>query len=298
MIIKVKLSILTATYNRAKYLTKLYESIKINLNCNIVPEWIIVDDGSSDNTKEIIQSFLKENKFEIKYFYQENKGKMLAINKAVEIATGELIVDCDSDDYFTTNSFKIIENNANKILNINKYYGLVFLKKEEDGNISGKEFKNENSTTMFDLYFKDDIEGEKVIVYNSAIRREYKHETEQNEKFITEARMYHKMDEMYKLIPVNEAIQQGSYIDDGYTKNINKIFKENPYGYYMYFKEIMQKNMQGVILKKRLYAIKHFVLFSYLTNNSFNIKIIKDKINKLLYCILYIPGVIKSKRLL
>ena len=294
----MKLSILTATYNRAKYLTKLYESIKINLNCNIVPEWIIIDDGSSDNTKEIIQSFLKENKFEIRYVYQENKGKMLAINKAVEIATGELIVDCDSDDYFTANSFKIIEDNANKILNINKYYGLVFLKKEENGNISGKEFKNENSTTMFDLYFKDDIEGEKVIVYNSAIRREYKHETEQNEKFITEARMYHKMDEMYKLIPVNEAIQQGSYIDDGYTKNINIIFKENPYGYYMYFKEIMEKNMHGVILKKRLYAIKHFILFSYLTNNSFNIKIIKDKFNKLLYCILYIPGVIKSKRFL
>jgi len=252
MNIKVKLSILTATYNRANYLEKLYNSIKINLNNDIIPEWIIVDDGSSDNTKEIVQNFLKKNEFEIKYIYQENQGKMAAINKAVSMAEGELIVDCDSDDFFTVNSFKIIKENADKLLNNPKYYGMIFLRKEDNGNISGKEINIKDSTTMFDLYFKYDIQGEKVIVYNSNIRKKYKHEIEKNEKFITEARMYHKMDEKYKLIPINEAIEQGSYKKDGYTKNINKIFKENPYGYYMYFKELMQKDMKGVILKKRL----------------------------------------------
>ena len=294
----MKLSILTATYNRAKYLLKLYNSIKINLDSEISIEWIIIDDGSSDETKEIIQNFIKENKFEIKYVYQENQGKMAAINKAVNIATGEFIVDCDSDDYFTIDSFKIIKENVNKILNNNNYYGLVFLKKEENGNISGKKFKTQNSTTMFDLYFKYDIQGEKVIVYNSEVRKKYQHKIEKNEKFVTEARMYHEMDEKYKLIPINEAIEQGGYRDDGYTKNIKNIFKENPYGYYMYFKELMEKDMNGVVLKKRLYIIKHFILFSYLTNSRFNGKFIKDKLNKILYCILYLPGVIKSKRFL
>ena len=294
----MKLSILTATYNRANYLEKLYNSIKINLNNDIIPEWIIVDDGSSDNTKEIVQNFLKKNEFEIKYIYQENQGKMAAINKAVSMAEGELIVDCDSDDFFTVNSFKIIKENADKLLNNPKYYGMIFLRKEDNGNISGKEINIKDSTTMFDLYFKYDIQGEKVIVYNSNIRKKYKHEIEKNEKFITEARMYHKMDEKYKLIPINEAIEQGSYKKDGYTKNINKIFKENPYGYYMYFKELMQKDMKGVILKKRLYIIKHFILFCYLTNTKFSVKFINDKFNKFLYCLLYIPGVIKSKRFL
>ena len=291
----MKLSILTATYNRAKYLPKLYDSIKENLNSDLIPEWIIIDDGSSDNTKEIVNSFIKKGEFEIKYIYQANKGKMEAINKGVIIATGELIVDCDSDDYFTTNSFKIIKENASKILKSENYYGLVFLRKEENGNISGKELKIKDTTTMFDLYFKYDIQGEKVIVYNSSIRKKFKHELEKNEKFITEARMYHKMDEKYKIIPINEAIEQGSYRYDGYTKNIKKIFKENPFGYYMYFKELMQKNMKGVILKKRLYVIKHFILFSYLTNNRFNVKVINNRLNKLLYCMLYIPGIIKSK---
>lgn len=293
----MKLSILTATYNRANFLPKLYESIKENLKYNITPEWIVVDDGSIDDTKNIVQSFKDENKVIIKYLYQKNSGKMAAINEAVKMATGDLMVDCDSDDYFVNNSFEIIEKNAEKILNNEKFYGLVFLKREENGKISGKEFKQkEYITTMFDLYFKEDIGGEKILVYNSKIRKMYSHQLEHNEKFITEARMYHKMDEKYKLIAINEVIEQGSYIEDGYTKNINKTFKSNPYGYYMYFKELLEKNMKGVKFSKRLYVIKHYILFSYLTGNKFNANVIKDVLNKFLYIILYLPGMMKSKR--
>ena len=292
----MKLSILTATYNRANYLSKLYESIKENLKYNITPEWIIVDDGSTDDTKNIVQGFIEENSIIIKYMYQKNSGKMSAINEAVKMATGDLIVDCDSDDHFTNDSFEIIEKHSEKLLNNEEFYGLVFLKMEDNGEISGKRFnKNNQITTMFDLYFKDDIGGEKILVYNAKIRKIYSHQLEHNEKFITEARMYHKMDENYKLYAVNEVIEQGSYIEDGYTKNINKTFKESPYGYYMYFKELMQKNMKGVKFSKRLYSIKHFILFGYLTNNKFNVTLIKDKINKILYIVLYLPGIIKSK---
>lgn len=293
----MKLSILTATYNRSNYLPKLYESIKENLKYNVTPEWIIVDDGSTDDTKNIVQSFIDENKVIIKYLYQKNSGKMSAINEAVKMATGDLIVDCDSDDCFTNNSFEIIENNVKKLLQNKELYGLVFLKSEENGEISGKEFsQKEHITSMFDLYFKEDIGGEKIIVYNSKIRKQYSHQLEHNEKFITEARMYHKMDEKYKLLAINEVIEQGSYIEDGYTKNINKTFKESPYGYYMYFKELLQKDMRGVMFSKRLYAIKHYILFSYLTKNKFNANLIKDRLNKFLYIMLYLPGKMKSRR--
>ena len=293
----MKLSILTATYNRSNYLPKLYESIKENLKYKVTPEWIIVDDGSTDDTKNIVQSFIDENKVIIKYLYQKNSGKMSAINEAVKMATGDLIVDCDSDDCFTNNSFEIIEKNSEKFLQNEELYGLVFLKSEENGKISGKEFsQKEHITTMFDLYFKEDIGGEKIIVYNSKIRKQYSHQLEHNEKFITEARMYHKMDEKYKLLAINEVIEQGSYIEDGYTKNINKTFKESPYGYYMYFKELLQKDMKGVKISKRLYAIKHYILFGYLTKNTFNANLIKDRLNRFLYIILYLPGRIKSRK--
>ena len=222
---------------------------------------------------------------------------MSAINEAVKLATGNLIVDCDSDDYFAPDAFEKIEKNASKLLTDESLYGMAFLKKENDGKISGKKFKyQEQITTMFDLYFKDDIQGEKIIVFNSKIRKMFSHRLEHNEKFITESRMYHKMDEKYKVIAINDVVEQGSYIEGGYTKNISKTFKESPFGYYMYFKEILSRDMNGVLFSKRLYVIKHYILFSYLTNNKFDDSFMKDKLNKSLYRLLYVPGIMKSKK--
>ncbi len=293
----MKLSILTATYNREKLLPNLYESIKKNIKSNLKCEWIVLDDGSTDNTKALIEKYQEENIIDIKYKYQKNSGKMVAINEAVKLSEGELIVECDSDDYFTENAFEIINKYAEKVIKNEKLYGMILLKVDTKGKVSGNKFKqNEIISTMFDLYFREDIQGEKIIVFNSKIRKEYTNKLENNEKFVTEARMYHEMDEKYSALCINEAIEIIEYQENGYTKNITEMFKKYPYGYYKYFEEILSKNMKGVILKKRLYAIKHFILFGVLTNKKMNTKNIKDTINKLLYIILYIPGIIKSKK--
>jgi len=259
----MRLSILTATYNRANYLKKLYESIVQNQEkSKLEAEWIIIDDGSTDETKNIVEQLMAEKKIDIKYVYQQNAGKMSAINKAVKISTGELIVDCDSDDFFTNNAFSIIEQNTSRLLENKRLYALCLLKQDYVGNISGNKFsKNYMVSTMFDLYFKQDIKGEKILVFKANVRKKYRHELEKNEKFVTEARMYHKMDEQYKILCVNEVIEIGQYNEDGYTKNILKTFKTSPNGYYEYFKEILQKKLKGVLLKKKFYVLKHFMWF-------------------------------------
>ena len=142
----MKLSILTATYNREKYLQRLYDSIMQNLQTSKLEiEWIIIDDGSADSTKnrinELEHNALEQpnnikNRIQIKYIYQQNLGKMAAINKGVNEAIGELIIDCDSDDFFAENAFNIIERNASKLLQKEKLYALCFLKKDFDNNIS------------------------------------------------------------------------------------------------------------------------------------------------------------------
>ena len=264
----MKISVLTPTYNRSNLLDNLYKSLIENLNYGVEIEWLIMNDGSTDKTKEIVQKFQEKNvpNLEIKYFEQENQGKMVAINNLVGQATGELIVDCDSDDYFTKDAFKIIKEAYEKNPNSNKeLYGMCFLKYDTKGQNMGQLFKNEK-TTMFDLYFKEGEDGEKALVFYSNIRKQFKHELEHGEKFVTEARMYHKMDENYKMACINEPIMICEYQDEGYTQNIMEQFKKYPFGYYMYFKEILHKNMKGVLFKKRLYAIKHFLLFWYLKN--------------------------------
>ena len=290
----MKISVLTPTYNREKLLINLYNSLVANLDYGVEIEWLIMDDGSKDNTKQVVENFEKKENLEIKYFYQENQGKMVAINKLTNKATGDFIVDCDSDDYFTNDAFKIVKEAFEENKDKKEIYGICFLKYDEKGNNMGNNFKNK-VTTMFDLYFKEGETGEKALVFYSDIRKKYKHELENNERFVTEARMYHKIDEKYKMICVNKPIMICEYQEQGYSKNITKEFKENPYGYYKYFEEILQKNMKGVSFSKRIYAIKHFILFSYLTKSKKNLKKIKGKFNKILYTTLYIPGVIKSR---
>ena len=301
----MKISVLTPTYNREKLIKKLYNSLIENSKYEVDIEWIIMDDGSTDETEKIINDFIKEDKIKIIYQKQENQGKMVAINNMIKKATGDIIIDCDSDDYFTQDAFKIIkeeyekyQKNKNekikneKIKSEDNIYGICFLKYDQNGNNMGNEFKNKK-TKMFDLYFKEGETGEKSIAFIGSVRKKYEHKLEKKERFITEARMYHKMDEKYNLICINKPIMICEYQEEGYSKNIKKQFLENPYGYYEYFKEILEKDFKDVKFSKRMYAIKQYILFSYLTK-TYKIKNIKNGINKFLYILLFVPGIIKS----
>ena len=138
--------------------------------------------------------------------------------------------------------------------------------------------------------------GEKAIVFFANIRKQYQYKIENHEKFSTEARMYHEMDLKYKMKCINKPIMICDYKEDGYTKNIRKIFKENPYGHFAYFKEILeQHDMTGVPFKKRLYVIKHYILFASLINKKIHIKDVKGLKNRLGIILLWIPGKIKTR---
>ncbi len=291
----MKITVITPTFNRANLLNKLYNSLLANAKTETEIEWLIIDDGSKDNTKEKVQEMITESRIEIKYEFQENQGKMAAINRMVPYATGDLIIECDSDDFFTKDAFSIIEQIWNKNKERKDIYAFCFLKYDTEGNNMGKNFSKQE-TTMFDLYFKEGEDGEKALVFFSNIRKQYQYLIERNEKFSTEARMHHKMDENYKIVTVNEPIMICEYQQEGYTKNITKQFKENPYGYYEYFKEILQKDLAGVKFSKKLYVIKHYILFSYLTKQ-YSSKNIKEIKNKIWYYLLLIPGMIKSKKI-
>lgn len=180
----MKLSILTATYNRANYLNKLFQSIIDNLIDDLDIEWLIMDDGSTDNTGEVLEKIKEEaynskefDHFEMKVFKQENQGKMKAINNLMTYVTGELVVTCDSDDYFVADAFSKINDKKDLLLNENDLYALAFLKNETPQKLSGNQFEKENEkTTMFDLYFKHGITGEKILVFKTEIRKKYMHE--------------------------------------------------------------------------------------------------------------------------
>lgn len=294
----MKISVLTPTYNRANLLDRLYASILINedITSSVEVEWLVMDDGSQDSTKTVVDQYVKENIINVKYYYQENQGKMVAINNLVKNATGDIIIECDSDDYFTKDAFRIVKDTYEEYKTKENIYAFVYLKYDQNGKNMGNNFPQDNyESTMFNLYFKEGITGEKALVYNANIRKQYEYKIENNEKFVTEARLQHELDLKYKVICFNKPIMICEYQKEGYTKNISKLFKESPFGYYNYFKEIFNQDMHGVTFKKRLYVYKHYILFSVLTKEKNPIKNVHGLLNKIMVGILYIPGKIATK---
>ena len=282
----MKISILTPTYNRENDLEELYNSLLINNNSGIDFEWLIMDDGSTDNTKIKVKNYIDQNIISIKYFYQQNQGKMKAINNLVDKITGDVCLTCDSDDKLSVGAFDIIKKYSDRLLKDETVYALAFLKSDENGKISGNEFsENLHRTDEFTMYFREKMDGEKILVFNSEIRKKYRHEVEDGEKFVTEARMYHKMDEDYDIIGINEVLEIGDYKDDGYTSNFLKIYKE-----------ILQRSLTGVTFEKRKYIYKHYILFATLSNQKDAILNVNGFINKIIILILWIPGKIMTKR--
>lgn len=293
----MKISILTPTYNRVNDLERLYTSLIINNNSGIKFEWLIMDDGSTDKTKIVVDNFIKQGIIDIKYYYQKNSGKMAAINSLMKHVRGDLVMTCDSDDYFVTGAFDKIAKYSDRLLKDETVYALAFLKETTDGKISGNKFPEDIfRSDMFGLYFREKITGEKILVFKSKIRKQFRHELEADEKFITESRMYHKMDLNYDLICINETLEIGDYRPDGYTNNLDTVFKENPLGYYMYFKEILEMNLHGVSFSKKMYIYKHYILFANLAYREHAILGADGFFNKIMIAILWIPGKIATKK--
>ncbi len=295
------ISVVTATYNRAHTLPKLYQSLIENKKTYPYFEWVIIDDGSFDTTKQLVEEWMKEEKIKIRYYRKRNGGKMDALNVGIPKTKGDIIVEVDSDDSLETNAFTTIMEYWDEVEANDKLYGALFRRSFEDKELDAKnEFPfDKKISTMFDLYMKTDFDKDAVPVFKGDIRRKFKHQLEHHEKFVTEARMYNEIDRNYDgLLCINKPVVICEYLNDGYSKNIDQVFKKNPYGYHNYFQECLTMNLNKLPFKKRLYLIKHYILFSYLTEKKKGevIKEAKGIMNKLLVIFLVWPGYIVSKK--
>ena len=138
---KVLVTILTSAYNRADLLLRLFQSL-LKQTCNNF-EWLIVDDGSTDDTEAIVKEWIQEAQFPIRYFKQENGGKHRAINRGLREARGELFFIVDSDDYLTSDAIETIEKRYESIQGDESFCGVCLLKVDKDLNKVGSDFPYE-----------------------------------------------------------------------------------------------------------------------------------------------------------
>ena len=168
---KVKLTVFTPAYNRAHTLGRCYESM-LKQKCKDF-KWLIIDDGSTDNTKELVDSWLnKDNGFEIIYKYKKNGGMHTAHNLAYELIDTELNVCIDSDDRLSENAIEKIIDFWNEN-GSEKYAGIIGLDDDLDGNIIGEKFLENLKETTLSGYYRNGGKGDKKLVYRTSIMKQY-----------------------------------------------------------------------------------------------------------------------------
>lgn len=249
----LKVTVFTATYNRMDLLKKLYDSLVKQTNKNF--EWIIVDDGSTDDTSTVVQKFLSENELDISYIYQENGGKHRAVNKGLDRAKGQLFFIVDSDDALLPKAIATVIDRFTTIQDNPKYAGVAFNRGYSETVIVGETFEGEFIDCDNLHRVKYNILGDKAEVYRTEILKEIKFPEIEGENFMSEVVLWNEVARRgHKLRWFNEIIYISDYLEDGLTKNSTAIFKKNPIAHKMMTKELLQidyplKNKLGYIYK-------------------------------------------------
>lgn len=262
---KKLLTVFTPSYNRAYTLYKCYESLK-RQSCKDF-KWLIIDDGSTDNTKELVEKWKNEdNDFEITYIYQKNQGMHGAHNTAYENIDTELNVCIDSDDYMPDDGVKRIKEKWEKVKHDKKIAGLIGLDSYENGNVIGRKFPEDlKKSTLFEINNKYKIPGDKKLVYRSELTRKFQYPIFEGEKYVGLAYKYYKLDEDYELATINEVLCVVEYLEDGSSKNMLKQYKRNPKGFAFYRVENIKNSKASLRFKVK--ESVHYVSSSLLCKN-------------------------------
>ncbi len=253
----MQFSIITATYNRADTLKRLYESLCKQTQSNFV--WVIVDDGSSDTTDALVNRWMHEAAIPIKYIYQENSGKHRAINLGMQSVQSTWAAIVDSDDWLTNDCLERASYFIDKYqLSTRKdVAGLVFLSKDMSGTIVGDKFPFDvYEGKTYSYYEKYKLKGDKFDFYKVAALKEFPFPEIEGEKFISEGVSWNRINKKYKTLFVNEAHQYVEYQLGGLSDSSLRIRSACPKGACLCYRE-------GALLDVGVYKKSKYIINYY-----------------------------------
>lgn len=224
---KPTLTVFTPAYNRAYTLWKGYEGLKRQTSKDF--KWVIVDDGSTDNTRELVEGWIKENQVPIEYYYKKNGGMHTAHNEAYRHIDTELAVCIDSDDYMTDNAVELIISRWREFGD-ERFAGMIGLDVYENGQVIGTSFpEGLTECKTYDLEKKYGVICDKKYVYRSEVIKRYLPYPEfEGERFGSVNWLYQKIDHDYDMLCSNDVYCVVEYMADGLTINIYEQHKKSP----------------------------------------------------------------------
>ncbi len=224
----VTFSVFTPTYNREDLLPRVFESLQVQTFCDF--EWIIVDDGSTDNTSSLVERFRQESRFPVQYIRQENQGKHIAINTGVQAAKGYFFAIMDSDDWYVEDAFEKYVTHWEAIPDDKKekFLGVCGLFAYESGGIVGTKFPEDiMDADDFEMRYKYKVEGDKISVIRTELMRKFPFPDNLG-RFVPESIVWYKMARHYQTRFVNDVMAIKEYQADGLTDQGRLLHASNP----------------------------------------------------------------------
>lgn len=266
------ISILTATYNRAPLLPALYESLKAQSDTRF--EWIVVDDGSTDDTPRLLARFRAEGSFPLRILTQPNGGKHRAVNRAVREAKGELVFIVDSDDTLTPDAIARIRTCWKPIAKDRRFAGVVGLKALPGDRIAGGDHPflrvEYIDTDLLSYRMKYRIPGDRAEVFRRDVLLAHPFPEYPGERFCPEALVWNRIARSYKMRYFNNIIYRCDYRADGLTARIVSLRHRNCRASLLYYSELAAADIPAI---EKWKARINYWRFAFSSEKSFSAKI-------------------------
>lgn len=238
------ITVFTPSYNRAKLLPALYESLKRQTYKDF--EWLVVDDGSTDDTRQVVEGFLKEKAISVRYFYKENGGKHTAINLGVREARGELFFIVDSDDELPADSLHIINTYYQEIADDDRIVGVGGLISHRDGSMVTKGMDKTVDASTMEMKYRIKAKGDFSEAYKTAMLRQCPFPEIPGERFCPEILVWNRLTQKRKVRFFPKVIYYRDYLDGGLSDTIVRIRMNSPLLSMMTYQELTQAPIQTV----------------------------------------------------
>lgn len=286
-------TIFSSVYNRKHTIHRVWDSLINQTNKNF--EWIIINNGSEDDIEPLLEEYRSKADFSVKIFHQENKGKYMAFNRALDIAKGELFIPADSDDTFEFNTIERFNEIWNEYKN-DDIAGITVLCKYHDGVIVGEKFPVEGVSTYKDIVYKYKVGGEKWGCVRLDLLKKYRFPTSFNVKYFPDWYVWTQIGFNYKTIFFNEPLRL--YFQDAGNQITNKKYLSREFMKMKNFITLQKINYVFPEVGKYISIREYLETFVFLWLTSFRgetpvlqtIQKIKKRKSKIVALILLLPS--------
>lgn len=204
----MRFTVCTATFNRAHTLHRVFDSLIAQTFRDF--EWLVIDDGSSDETETLIAQWQSKASFPIRYEFQQNQGKHIAINLGAKLALGDLFLIADSDDAFLPTALEVFYEAWLAIpkTSRNDFVGVTGLCVSDEGKIVGDRFPEDIlDTTSLEMSYRHRVGGEKWGFYRTDIMKKFPSPAIDGLPFFSEGIIWHAIGRHYMTRYINEPLR-------------------------------------------------------------------------------------------